>query len=148
MTFNLVLLLSTVVAISVGYPAADSAPSQTPVPIVNQSSDLNLNGNFTYSYETGDGVKLQQTGFVKPIPPGERKTVDGEKEAAAEALVINGSYSYTAPDGTAVQLEYTADQSGFHPQGSHLPTPPPVPKEIQELLKSLVPSTATPGDAK
>ncbi|XP_022901107.1 endocuticle structural glycoprotein ABD-4-like [Onthophagus taurus] len=144
MAFKLILLLSTLAAISLGYPAADSAPSQTPVPIVSQNSDFNGNGNFTYSYETGDGIKLQQAGFVKPIPPGERKAVDGEKEGAAEAQVINGSYSYTAPDGTAIELQYTADESGFHPQGSHLPTPPPVPKEIQDLLNSLPPSSAAP----
>lgn len=45
-----------------------------------------------------------------------------------------GSFSYTAPDGTEIKLEYTADENGFVPKGDHLPTPPPIPPEI---LKSL-----------
>lgn len=28
-------------------------------------------------------------------------------------------------------ITYTADEYGFHPQGAHLPTPPPIPPEIQ-----------------
>lgn len=28
-------------------------------------------------------------------------------------------------------ITYTADETGFHPQGAHLPTPPPIPPEIQ-----------------
>lgn len=36
-------------------------------------------------------------------------------------LVISGLFSYFGPDGVEYKVEYTADQSGFLPQGKHLP---------------------------
>lgn len=47
------------------------------------------------------------------------------------AEAVSGSYSYTGPDGVQYSITYTADEEGFHPQGAHLPTPPPIPPEIQ-----------------
>lgn len=32
-------------------------------------------------------------------------------------------------------MTYTADEHGFHPQGAHLPTPPPIPEAIQKSLE-------------
>lgn len=46
----------------------------------------------------------------------------------------HGSYSYTAPDGSIITVTYTADEQGFRAQGAHLPTPPPIPAEIQKSL--------------
>lgn len=44
---------------------------------------------------------------------------------------MSGSFSYTGSDGMQYSITYTADEYGFHPQGAHLPTPPPIPPEIQ-----------------
>ena len=44
---------------------------------------------------------------------------------------MSGSFSYTGSDGVQYSITYTADEYGFHPQGAHLPTPPPIPPEIQ-----------------
>ncbi|CAG7731187.1 unnamed protein product, partial [Allacma fusca] len=38
-------------------------------------------------------------------------------------------------DGTRINLQYTADENGFHPVGDHLPTPPPTPEAILESLR-------------
>lgn len=46
----------------------------------------------------------------------------------------HGSYTYTAPDGSVITVTYTADEQGFRAQGAHLPTPPPIPAEIQKSL--------------
>ena len=48
---------------------------------------------------------------------------------------MQGSYSYTGPDGITVSLTYTADENGFVPQGDHLPTPPPIPEAILRSLE-------------
>lgn len=48
-----------------------------------------------------------------------------------ESETVSGSFSYTGPDGVQYSITYTADEEGFHPQGAHLPTPPPIPPEIQ-----------------
>ena len=50
---------------------------------------------------------------------------------AGNSEAVSGSYSYTGPDGQVYSISYTADETGFHPQGAHIPTPPPIPPEIQ-----------------
>jgi hypothetical protein len=76
-----------------------------------------------YSYQTGDGTTAQESGYVKN--PGSRDL---------EAQTVQGSYSYTSPEGTPITVTYTADENGFRAQGAHLPVAPPIPDAI---LKSL-----------
>lgn len=47
----------------------------------------------------------------------------------------SGSSAYYSPEGELVQLTYTADENGYHPQGAHLPTPPPIPEAILRSLE-------------
>lgn len=77
-----------------------------------------------FSYTTGDGQQAQAQGFLKNA---------GNKES--EATVIQGSYSYTAPDGTPITVTYIADELGFRATGAHLPTSPPIPEAIQKSLE-------------
>ncbi|CAK9833830.1 Endocuticle structural glycoprotein SgAbd-2 [Anthophora retusa] len=84
------------------------------VPIVSFNNENGGDGNYQFSYETGNGISAQETGHQQ-----------GNSEA------VSGSYSYTGPDGVQYSVSYTADEEGFHPQGAHLPTPPPIPPEIQ-----------------
>lgn len=78
-----------------------------------------------YSFKTGNGIQAEEAGYVK-------KT--GEKEDD-NILVMHGSVSYTGPDGVPVKLTYVADEHGFQPQGAHLPTPPPLPLELQKAYE-------------
>lgn len=50
------------------------------------------------------------------------------------SLQVSGSYSYVGDDGQTYTVTYTADENGYHAEGAHLPTPPPIPEAI---LKSL-----------
>ena len=77
------------------------------------------------SFETSDGIKVEESGKVKQITP----------EAAG--IAAQGSYSYTAPDGTVVKVTWTADENGFQPQGDHLPVAPPTPDHVVKLLADL-----------
>lgn len=42
-------------------------------------------------------------------------------------LVQHGEYTYTAPDGQVISVQYTADEHGFRATGDHIPTPAPIP---------------------
>nr|CAD7423102.1 unnamed protein product [Timema monikensis] len=75
------------------------------------------------SYQTGNGISAQEQGYLKN---------SGIKDQEAET--VQGSYSYTAPDGTPITVTYTADENGYQAQGAHLPVAPPIPVEIQRSL--------------
>lgn len=77
------------------------------------------------SYETGNNIIAEESGYIKTI---------GEGEDRAEAIVQQGTFSYTSPEGQLITIHYTADETGFHAQGDHIPTPPPVSEEIQKGL--------------
>lgn len=93
---------------------------------------LHFHKNNCLSYATGDGQQAQAAGYLKNA---------GVKDQEAE--VIQGSYSYTAPDGTPITVTYIADENGFRASGAHLPTPPPVPEAIQRSLELIARSQRT-----
>lgn len=63
------------------------------------------------SYESGDGTKAQESGELKKLDEGE-----GE--------VVQGDFSYTAPDGQKYVVTYVADENGYQPVGEHIPAIP------------------------
>lgn len=98
--------------------------------LVSFEQTSNVDGSFRYAYETDAGVKVAEQGVQK---------IDGDKQT----LAVAGSYSYTAPDGSIVQLTYVADENGFQPTGDHLPVPPAVPELIQRALLYIQSHTAS-----
>ncbi|KAF2906081.1 hypothetical protein ILUMI_00092, partial [Ignelater luminosus] len=93
------------------------------IPILRQSQDSREDGSYQWSYETANGIAAQEQAQIRALGPEQ-----GLKSA-------QGSYSYTAPDGTPISLSYIADENGFQPQGAHLPTPPPIPAAILRSLE-------------
>ncbi|EAT43647.1 AAEL004921-PA [Aedes aegypti] len=112
--FAVVLLVAAV-------SCAPQDPNATPVPIVSQTSNLNPDGSFQYSYESGNGIKVEDQGELKVV---EVPKEDGTGTEQAQVSVQKGSYSYNAPDGTPITLQWTADENGFHATGDHLPVAP------------------------
>ncbi|KAH8297588.1 hypothetical protein KR054_003698 [Drosophila jambulina] len=96
------------------------------IPIIKLESKVNTDGSYKYEYETGNGIKAEEMGYLKNA---------GVK--GSEAQTAEGSFSYTSPEGDEIMVTYIADENGFQPQGDHLPTPPPIPIEIQEALDKL-----------
>jgi len=96
--------------------------SGPPIPILSFVNENDGDGNYRFSYETGNGIKAQEEGTVK------------NKGSQNEIPSVMGSYSYTNPEGELVEIMYTADENGFVPTGNALPTPPPIPEAIAKSL--------------
>lgn len=93
-------------------------------------------GNYAFAYETEGGILQREVG---------QRKYEGTD---AETQLIQGSVQYNAPDGTPVAISWTADEFGTQVRGTHLPTPPPIPPEIQRALDWLAkqPSTTEPPE--
>ncbi|NP_001161274.1 cuticular protein RR-1 family member 39 precursor [Nasonia vitripennis] len=91
--------------------------------ILRQAQDSSPEGAYSYSFETENGISASESGAPKAI--------------GDEGLVVasQGTYEYTAPDGTPIKLSYVADENGFQPQGDHLPQAPAIPEAIRRSLE-------------
>jgi hypothetical protein len=56
-----------------------------------------------YRFETSNGNKRTEEASLKNV---------GTEN---EALVVKGSFSYTAPDGQVITVNYIADENGYQP---------------------------------
>ncbi|KAG5867887.1 hypothetical protein JTB14_028402 [Gonioctena quinquepunctata] len=92
---------------------ASQAVKAEPIPIVDQSAETNPDGSFQYRYETGNGIKVEEKGYLK----------DG-KNASEKIQVIEGTLTYTDNNGEVINLKYIADENGFQPTGDHIPQAP------------------------
>ncbi|GAB0086818.1 endocuticle structural glycoprotein SgAbd-2 [Sergentomyia squamirostris] len=95
------------------------------IPIVKSEDNRHHDGSYNFNYETGNGIHAQEHGYTKNA---------GHKH---ETQVAEGYFSYTGDDGIPIGLKYVADEHGFRAEGAHLPTPPPIPHEIQESLAKI-----------
>ncbi|KYN08651.1 PREDICTED: endocuticle structural glycoprotein SgAbd-2-like [Cyphomyrmex costatus] len=100
--------------------------------IRSQHKDTSPDGSYTFSYETENGISVAERGYPQVGPQGQTE-------------VVQGSFSYHAPDGTPITIQYTADENGFHAEGAHIPTPPPIPEAIRRALAANPPG---PDDEK
>ncbi|CAK1553599.1 unnamed protein product [Leptosia nina] len=129
--YTAVLVLGVVAAQSRDYQPyyvqqQQQAYTTEPIPILRQDQVINPDGSYRWSYETANGITAEEAGSIKNQGIPEQET-----------LTAQGQYQYTAPDGQIIQLQYVADENGFQPRGAHLPTPPPIPEEIQRSLDFL-----------
>ncbi|XP_064093998.1 cuticle protein AM1199-like, partial [Macrobrachium nipponense] len=87
--------------------------------IIRDEKVFNADGSFSVSYETTNGIKVLASG----APSGEGKSVTQA-----------GSYSYTDPEGTFIEVKYIADEGGYQPESSALPVAPEFPHPIPQFV--------------
>ncbi|KAJ8717643.1 hypothetical protein PYW07_005573 [Mythimna separata] len=105
---------------AVGHEVAyDSRPSGEKAARILSFNNENNGHQYQYSYETENGIKAEEAG----------------QTSEHGGSVSHGAYSYKGDDGQTYTVTYTADEHGFHPQGAHLPTPPPMPEAIAKSLE-------------
>lgn len=102
------LLVATVLGCALAAPLNDDVITKF---LANQDTD----GTYAYDVEQASGIRIQEQGLA------------GHN--------AQGSFSYISPEGVPVQVVYTADEYGFHPQSDLLPTPPPIPEAILRSIQ-------------
>ncbi|XP_017058900.1 larval cuticle protein LCP-17 [Drosophila ficusphila] len=107
-------MFKSALIISLFLVAVIRAADESQAEITKYHNDLQQDGSYSWDFGTSNGIDAQESGV-------------GGVQAA-------GSVKYSAPDGTPIQLEYTADENGYRPSGAHLPTPPPIPDYILRAL--------------
>ncbi|KAJ0179906.1 hypothetical protein K1T71_004497 [Dendrolimus kikuchii] len=118
------IILISVAAVAFAAPQKSDQEAE----IIKQDFDQQVDGSYRYSFETENGIKAEETGSLKKASGPE----------ASDVIVAQGAFTYTAPDGSVINLNYVADdEGGFKAEGAHLPTPPPIPPAIQKALDFL-----------
>ncbi|XP_068206633.1 cuticle protein AMP1A-like [Palaemon carinicauda] len=121
------VILAVLAVAAMGAPQYDYEPprsyggssSSEEILILRDDRDRDDYGRYSLNVETANGIVLQDAG-----------SPDGPEGA----VVASGSFSYTAPDGTPVRLQYVADENGFQPQSDLLPVAPEFPHPIPQFV--------------
>merc|ERR1719337_304878 len=109
------IVLAALAAVALAAPDLDSREF---IPILRDDRVAEDDGRYNFDVETANGIVLAESGA-----PGD----DGAINSA-------GSFSYTAPDGTPVLVQYVADANGFQPQSDLLPVAPAFPHPIPQFV--------------
>ncbi|XP_055914616.1 pupal cuticle protein Edg-78E-like [Eupeodes corollae] len=118
--YKMFAFITIATLISIAFAAPQSAPaassnSDATAEVKSYTDQINPDGSFTYQFDTSNGIVVQESGSANGT--------------------VQGAIQYQSPDGEQIQLTYTADENGFHPSGSHLPTSPPIPENIARSLE-------------
>ncbi|KAK3924536.1 Endocuticle structural glycoprotein SgAbd-3 [Frankliniella fusca] len=116
------LIVAVVLAVAAARPQQQLS-QQRPIAILSQDAAVNADGSFHSRFETEDGVRRQEVGQLRQL---------GGQDVAE---VVQGQVQYSDREGNQFDLRFTADENGYHPQGAHLPQPPPIPAEIQRSIE-------------
>ncbi|XP_042857464.1 cuticle protein AMP1B-like [Penaeus japonicus] len=92
--------------------------SREHVPILKDERVIDNDGRYTFDVATGNGIVVSESGS-----PG-----------AVGSINSAGSFAYTAPDGTPVEVKFIADENGYQPQSDLLPVPPAFPHPIPQFV--------------
>ncbi|XP_055627236.1 flexible cuticle protein 12-like [Toxorhynchites rutilus septentrionalis] len=100
-----IFALAAIIALALAAPLDDSKNAQI---LKYENDNIGVDG-YKFAFETSDGQARQEQAELKKL---------GDD---VEALVVRGSFSFTAQDGQVYTVNYIADENGFQPEAAHLP---------------------------
>ncbi|XP_076640719.1 flexible cuticle protein 12-like [Halictus rubicundus] len=103
--------MKLILAVALFVAAAYAAPLENDVVLLKEVPSDNIGvGGYSYGYELSNGQTHQETADV--INQGTEH----------EALAVRGSFSWVDPHtNIRYNVDYVADETGFHPKGEHIP---------------------------
>ncbi|XP_055378255.1 pupal cuticle protein-like [Condylostylus longicornis] len=96
--------------------AASAAAAGDDSGILSKSFDLNEDGSYGWEFEAANGISQSENGK------------GGE--------FAKGAAEWTSPEGEHIVLQYTADENGYQPSGSHVPQIPEYIVRALEWIKA------------
>lgn len=94
--------------------------------IKSSAQNMGVDGTYNYQFETSNGISSSVAG--------------------AAGVYAQGADTWIARSGEPISLTWYADQDGYHAEGFHLPTPPPIPLAIQRALEHLATKQPSTND--
>ncbi|KAG4077468.1 hypothetical protein HA402_002895 [Bradysia odoriphaga] len=102
---KMIIVFATIVACALAAPVDD--PKDATV-LKYENDNIGVDG-YKFAYETSNGITRSEQ--------AELKNVGTEQEA----LNVQGSVTWTAPDGQVFTINFVADENGYRPEGAHIP---------------------------
>ncbi|XP_030386077.1 endocuticle structural glycoprotein SgAbd-5 [Scaptodrosophila lebanonensis] len=99
---RLILFLALFITASFAVPAPQSDDSKAET--TRLESENNGVDKYSFAYETSNGISRSEEGELK----------GGGAEGEGN-ISVQGTTSWTAPDGKKYELSFTADETGYHP---------------------------------
>ncbi|XP_047478443.1 cuticle protein AMP1A-like [Penaeus chinensis] len=110
-----VIVLACLAAVAVAAPQLQ----ERVVELLRDERVVNEDGTFSYVVEADNGINTAVSGSI----------------GAEGQINQEGSYTFILEDGTQAIVSFVANENGFQPQSSILPTPHPLPEHVFELLE-------------
>ncbi|XP_034476706.1 larval cuticle protein 1-like [Drosophila innubila] len=147
-----VLMICAVVGIAVGSPlsvgrlphaVSHPVPRPAPRPVPHQvpHAVVHVSGDDVHAEQTARSDDVRADGFKYVYETSNHINEDRDGNEHGD---IHGSFSYISPEGEHIKVDYVANEHGYQPQGSHLPTPPPIPEAIQRSIEYIAAHTPAP----
>ncbi|XP_045135960.1 cuticle protein AM1159-like [Portunus trituberculatus] len=108
------------------YGTPDSGSSEE-AEILQHDFVLEEDGRYNLDVKTSNGISVAQ---------------HGSPDGPEGAVVKSGVFSYTAPDGTPVEVKFVANEHGYQPESDLLPVAPEFPHPIPDFVLAQIAKAA------